>query len=186
MNSLFAAVRHNLVSLFRFVGRDTPAQFWPYAGFVFLLLFVVTAAIILPPVASAMARMHRFAIEHPGESAALAGTGFPNVQGILQPLILICALAVFLLAAAVVRRLHDRNRSGLWGAIPLVFLVTGFALMPRLFRNFASAEVADFTLFFALFANNLLYLLSLVVLVVLLIGRGTRGPNRYGPDPRTR
>jgi uncharacterized membrane protein YhaH (DUF805 family) len=29
-----------------------------------------------------------------------------------------------------------------------------------------------------------LYMLALIVLIVLLVGDGTRGPNRFGPDPR--
>lgn len=196
MNSFFAAVRHNLVSLLRFGGRDTPAQFWPYAGLVLACLFIVTAAVMLPPIASAMAQVHRFAIETPDQLGAAAygpagsdamGGGrelIPNIQGIIQPMIFLSALAVFLLGAAVVRRLHDRNCSGWWAALPLAFLLIGLAMMPRLFRNFASAPEADFALFFALFANNLFYLLSLLLLIVLLAGAGTRGPNRFGADPR--
>lgn len=196
MNRFFAAVRHNLVSLLRFRGRDTPAQFWPYAGFVIAILFIVTAAVMLPPIASAMAQMPRIAAANPGPLTD-AGSGLqhsitiggqpelvPNVQGIIQPMIFLSALAVCLLAAAVVRRLHDRNASGWWAALPLAFLLVGLAMMPRLFRNFASAPEPDFALFFVLFANNFFYLLSVLLLILLLAGAGTRGPNRFGADPR--
>jgi uncharacterized membrane protein YhaH (DUF805 family) len=196
MNRFFAAIRHNLVSLLRFGGRDTPAQFWPYAGFVLAILFIVTAAVMLPPIASAMAQMPRIAAANP-DQLVVAGNGLhqsistnvqpdlvPNVQGIIQPMIFLSALAVFLLAAAVVRRLHDRNASGWWAALPVAFLLIGLAMMPRLFRNFASAPEPDFALFFVLFANNLFYLLSIVLLILLLAGAGTRGPNRFGADPR--
>lgn len=196
MNRFFAAVRHNLVSLLRFGGRDTPAQFWPYAGFVLAVLFIVTAAVMLPPIASAMAQMPRLAVASPDQLAvagnglqhSLSSSGQPglilDVQGIIQPMIFLSALAVFLLAAAVVRRLHDRNSTGWWAALPLAFLLIGLAMMPRLFRNFASAPEPDFTLFFVLFANNLFYLLSILLLILLLSGAGTRGSNRFGADPR--
>lgn len=34
-----------------------------------------------------------------------------------------------------------------------------------------------------MFVNNILYLITLVILIVLLALPGTRGPNRFGPDP---
>ena len=51
--------------------------------------------------------------------------------------------------------------------------------MPRLFHM----ADPDLGLFALLFANNLIYIASLVLLVVLLTGRGTAGDNRFGPPP---
>lgn len=67
---------------------------------------------------------------------------------------------------------------------PVAFLLIGLVLTPRLFRNFASGPAPDLTLFFLLLANNLLYLVSLLLLIFLLARSGTPGPNRFGPDPR--
>jgi uncharacterized membrane protein YhaH (DUF805 family) len=172
MDGFFAAVRHNLIGLLRFHGRDRPGQFWPYVAVVFASLFVIAASVILPPMASTMAA---------ASQASFQTSGPPNIQGIIQPLILLSASAVALLAAAVVRRLHDRGCSGLWALPPLLFLMAGLALTPRLYRNFATAPDPDFNLFFLLLANNLLYLISLILLVFLLSGAGTSGPNRFGP-----
>jgi uncharacterized membrane protein YhaH (DUF805 family) len=173
MKLLVSAIRHNLIGLFRFNGRDTPAQFWPYAAAVLACLFVIAAAILLPPIA---------ATGSAGDQSSPARSELLSVQGIIQPLIWLSALAVILFAAAVVRRLHDRGCSGFWALPPLMFMMTGLALMPRLFRNFATAPNPDLKLFFLLFANNLLYLISLLLLLFLLAGAGTSGPNRFGPD----
>jgi uncharacterized membrane protein YhaH (DUF805 family) len=94
------------------------------------------------------------------------------------------AATVVLLAAAVARRLHDRNRRGYWGLLPLPFLAAGLALMPGIFeRAAAGREIPDPRLFLALVLNNLVYLAALGFLIVLLAGPGTTGPNRFGPPP---
>jgi uncharacterized membrane protein YhaH (DUF805 family) len=83
----------------------------------------------------------------------------------------VAAILVALLAAAVNRRLHDRDRRGYWGLIPLPFLAAGMALMPEMSTNIA------------LIANFLAYLYGLALLVYFLVGKGTPGPNRFGPPP---
>jgi uncharacterized membrane protein YhaH (DUF805 family) len=97
-------------------------------------------------------------------------------------------LGVLLLAAAVVRRLHDRAKSGFLGLLPLPFLAAGMILMPIAFDRFGASMSGknpepDVSLIFWLFANNLLFLGGLVILIVELASSGTRGPNRFGPDP---
>ena len=66
-----------------------------------------------------------------------------------------------------------------WGLLPLPFLFSGFALMPAMF----AAPVPDATLFMALFANNVVYIGTLVLLVFLLTRPGEREENRYGAPP---
>jgi uncharacterized membrane protein YhaH (DUF805 family) len=92
---------------------------------------------------------------------------------------IVCAVAVLLLAAAVVRRLHDRDMSGLWGALPLPFLIAALAMMPGLFTRHS----LDIGLFTALTACSLLYNATLIALIFLLAGGGTAGHNRYGGEP---
>ena len=92
------------------------------------------------------------------------------------------AVAVALLAAAVTRRLHDRDESGLWGLMPLPFVAIDVVGFPRALTNYALG-VADTWLVAGLFANNLVYLATLGGLLVMLARDGTPGPNRYGPAP---
>lgn len=75
--------------------------------------------------------------------------------------------------AVAVRRLHDTNRVGWWVVMPvapILFLMVAvvgeldFAIVPRI------AMVA--------------MLLGSIALLALMCVPGTRGPNRFGPDPK--
>jgi uncharacterized membrane protein YhaH (DUF805 family) len=182
MNGIIATIGHGLMGVARFSGRDTLGQFWVYTAFVFALLFVATISAVLPPIAYAYVVDQ--AVSGPmGEAGVNA---VPDIRGILYPLMALAVLAVLLLAAAVVRRLHDRDRAGIWGAIPLPFLAIGFTLTPGVFDSFAGGGEPNVAAFFLLFFNNVAYLLSLLWLVILLVCAGTPGTNRFGPDPTHR
>ena len=102
------------------------------------------------------------------------------------------ALHVVPLAAAIVRRLHDTGRTGLWVLMPLPFGLYGlyamerlFAYVPRLIRAEGQdpavfAFMAEFTW---AFGAALLWLAALIWLIVFLCGRGQPQENRYGPPP---
>ena len=102
----------------------------------------------------------------------------PDFAVLIPAIGMVVITAVVLLGSAVARRLHDRDRSGLWGALPLPFIAIALAIMPRVFADF-SGGAPDLLLFFALFFNNLLYLGSLVLLLFLLGGKATAGDNRW-------
>lgn len=197
MRPLFRSIRHNLRNLARFSGRDARDTFWPYAVTIVLLAFAGTAAAMLPAMAEAMVRMQRFAIAHPQQARVSAGPGayslsiegnhpelLPDLAALTPIIAAVLALATVLLAAAVVRRLHDCGRHGYWGLLPLPFLAGALALLPRAFDAAGRADAAELGLFFAGFFANLLYILSLGLLAVLLAGRGSAGPNRFGPPDR--
>ena len=105
---------------------------------------------------------------------------FPDFVGLLRNTGLVFVLAAALLAAAVTRRLHDRGRSGHWGLMPIPFIVISLFAMARLFAAFTNDPEVDVRLFLVVFVSNLLYLATLGLLVVLLAGASTPGPNRYG------
>jgi uncharacterized membrane protein YhaH (DUF805 family) len=78
---------------------------------------------------------------------------------------------VFLLpnAAAIVRRLHDTDRSGWWfGGFFIAAVIMGFA-----------AAILHIPLVVPIVAAYA----GAVALICLLCLSGTPGPNRYGPDP---
>jgi uncharacterized membrane protein YhaH (DUF805 family) len=82
-----------------------------------------------------------------------------------------------------VRRLHDTDRSGWWLLLFfLPFFLAGF------FAAFsARLDGADSGPFSSMGALMILVIIPLIILAVLLLVfmvlPGTRGPNRYGPDP---
>lgn len=181
---MLAAVRYNLANLFNFRGRETRALFWPYAGLVFVLTIIGIMVAMLPRLADSMTRMQRFAAEHPEQATVQSGPGtysitihgnhpelMPDMAAMMTGMDFILAGTILLLAAAVVRRLHDRGRSGWWGLMPIPFLAFASFVMPKFFAQ----SQPDMGLFLAIFFNNLLYLVSLGVLIVMLAGASLKG-----------
>jgi uncharacterized membrane protein YhaH (DUF805 family) len=84
----------------------------------------------------------------------------------------IIVAAVRILAATAVRRLHDRNKSGWW----IVPLFIAPVLLSKVGDWLGDSYPADFL-------RLVLIALSLWGFVEILCLRGTRGPNRFGPDP---
>ena len=168
-------VVRGLRSSARFSGRDTRRQFWIYSGCVFGALFVPMQIVMV------VALMPSFGtVPQPGTAPADIGPppAFFAVLGLF-----IVAL-VLLLAAAVARRLHDTDRSGALGFLPLPFLGIGLIGMATLFDDFGGEpEAGDFGRFMLMFLNNVVYILALALLVWRLVSAGTDGPNHYGPPP---
>ncbi|WP_312812303.1 DUF805 domain-containing protein [Brevundimonas sp.] len=158
-----------------FKGRERRSQFWPYAGVVCAVWFVLQGVVGNLVMFTAMAS---------GDDAnfviAFIGT---MVAGVL--------LLVCLLAAAVSRRLHDRGLSGLWALIPvglLVAMMSGFGLLfqslgEEVPTNDPAADMSFVFGFLSVMLGNLLYMASLVTLIVFLCLKGKAGPNRYGLEP---
>ena len=90
------------------------------------------------------------------------------------------ASIVVLIAAAVTRRLHDRNRRGFWGLMPLPFTAFGIASMPIMLPG-VWHHTLSVVWWAALILQNLLYYASLILLIVMLAGRDSAEPNRFGP-----
>jgi uncharacterized membrane protein YhaH (DUF805 family) len=197
---VFSTIGRGLRNMARFSGRDTVSQFWIYAGSVLALAMATWMVVFIPFFAATLTRMQKFAAEHPDQADVVSGPGsysvtihgnhpelMPDIAGLMAPLVVIIAISVILLAAAVTRRLHDRDWRGYWGVPALIFLAIGMAIMPTFFDSFSksvnAAQEPDMGMFGLLFLNNLLYLGSLAVLVIQLVQRGKRGANRFGEDP---
>jgi uncharacterized membrane protein YhaH (DUF805 family) len=196
MNALIDSIRNGFGGLLRFSGRDPAGRFWPYAGVVIGLMFFAAFATMAPIMSGAFARMQSFAAEHPDQATVTRGPGsysiqiqgnhpelMPDVTPFFTVMRVGCAVVVLLLAAAVTRRLHDRGRRGWWGLAPLPFLVVGMTAIPRLFKTTLAGEMTpdSMRLFGLMFANNLLYLGSLGLLIFLLAGASEPKANRFGP-----
>ncbi len=180
----------------RFSGRDTRGQFWPYAGVVIVLIFIVNFVVGGFTMASVFADMQAFAEAHPDAATVSSGPGHYSIQIDPQhpaapmpdfaPFIIglgaVVTLAVLLLAAAVSRRLHDTGRSALWGLLPVPFLAFCLIAFPLAMSQTATAGEPDAGLFGLIFVNNIVYLAALVTLVVLLCQRSRPGANRHGPS----
>ena len=123
-----------------FKGRASRSEFWWFCLFTLIMNFVV----------------------------ALLGSLLPTLGSIIS-----AVQALWLLLPTVgvtTRRLHDRNFSGWWQALPLAAALPAIA---------GAVLEANWLLMLAGCAAGLA---SLVLLIVYAL-KGTAGPNRFGPDP---
>ena len=84
----------------------------------------------------------------------------------------ILVVSMWILAATTIKRLHDRDKSG-WGIFPF-FMAPG--LLNKLWDWLDDPTAA-------LLVSAIGFGLSAWCFVELFCSRGTRGPNRFGPDP---
>lgn len=158
-----------------FKGRDRRGQFWPYAGVVCAVWFVLQGV---------AGNLVMFTAMTSGDEATLAMTFIATM--VVGVVVLAC-----LLAAAVSRRLHDRGLSGLWALIPFGLLVTmmaGFGLLIGSVwtqgpEDDPAAGMGFMFGMLGIMLGNMLYMASLVTLIVFLCLKGKTGPNRFGPEP---
>jgi uncharacterized membrane protein YhaH (DUF805 family) len=146
------------------------------------------AIIFVPMMIHAVQAMQQFAALHPDQVTVTSGPGqysisvhgpqpeFMPANSIAAFLAVTFGLAVLLFAAAVVRRLHDRGKSGYWGLMPFPFIIYSSFQIPRMFAVVGAGKDPDMTLFFSIFFSNLLYIVTLVWLIVLLAGPSKPAP----------
>lgn len=187
---MLAAIRYNLARLADFAGRESCASFWPYAGAVFVAMILGAALVAAPELIDTAMRMQQHAVGFPALGPVdrdaspfgitLGGERLDLVRDVslaLDMLALASAVAAALLAAAIVRRLHDGDRSGRWALLPLPFLAVGLLAMGA-FPD-ATHDPVTLSLFAILIANDVLYLAALGYLALLLSGAGTTTEKRF-------
>lgn len=178
MAGFFINIKRGLANIANFKGRDARKQFWPYIGTA-VLFYMVSFGIILA----------KFGATH--RENAMSGAYLDNSDGgpVTTPSSLfseiatynsiLCVIIVVLIAAAVVRRLHDTGKPGYWGLLPVPFLAIGIVMMPFLVARTEGPGPS----FFLMFINNMIYIAMLVILVIMLAKKGMDGANKYGEDP---
>lgn len=154
-----------------FSGRSRRKEYWMFFLGVFLLyLALIIAAVVF----LGGALFSAFAGAGGGDSGA-AGAGAMGAMlggGIVGILILLTVLLLFIPSIAVgIRRLHDIDRTGWW-----LMLGYGPSILGTIFENTQSTSLA---LIF-----NSVSMIGFIVILVFSVMPGTRGPNRFGPDPK--
>ncbi len=156
-----------------FQGRSRRKEYWLYTLFIALVYvalivaFVVVAGTQLTALGS-------------GRSDPAALMGLLASLGPILGIIAIVYLGLLIPSIAVnVRRMHDTGRTGWWVALPsalsLAQILVGVTLAST--GNGTSGAIASVVL-------SIASLVASVVVLVFTVLDGTRGPNRFGPDPK--
>lgn len=187
--SASVSLTEHFKKLFDFRGREDCASFWPYAAVAFIITMVAGMIIFVPEMSRSMHAMQDFAALHPDQATVTSGPGsysisvqgnhpeFMSAGSMALFLAVTFGLAILLYAAAVVRRLHDRGKSGFWGLMPLPFILYSSVQMPRMFASIGGATQPDISLFFSIFLSNLFYIITLIWLIVMLAGSSKPAQN---------
>lgn len=194
--------RH-LTGLIDFQGRENRQPFWLWILIVYIVQFAVMLIAMIPIMTSWFDQMmpamqadpHRF----DNDPQAMMQLMVPMMQNVMTMAVVSATLFFVLSAAAVVRRLHDSNRSGWWSfpyyAMQVVSPIFMLSFFPRYFTMMASLQpgrqpdVTNPALQQAMQSMammslvNLLAFAIMVMMIVLLVLPGTVGPNRFGDDP---
>ena len=144
-----------------FSGRSRRKEYWMFA-LLLVLIYLVFAVLMVTVGAGAFMAM---AAGGGGLAAGALGGGAMLVFGLFA--IFILAIIIPSIAVAV-RRLHDTDRSGWWILLPLVPNVLGIV-------------AGDGAI--AMILSVVSFGLSIALLVFYCLP-GTRGPNRFGADPK--
>ena len=154
----------------QFSGRSRRKEYWMY------ILFIVIVSLVLSILDGALGLGGR---NTAGSTAVAGGFGYgASTRGGVLSNIFSLATIIPSLAVAV-RRLHDTDRSGWWILLPLVPILIGFSAM---FAGFAGGVSSSLMI-----VGGVAFLAAFICGIVLLIWYctdGTRGPNRYGDDPK--
>ena len=81
-------------------------------------------------------------------------------------------LFLWVYVAASIKRLHDRDKSA-WWMVP-------FFVVPGIFNQFEARLDDSYAVLFVALISSLLWIWGFIELCLL---KGTRGTNRFGPDP---
>ena len=161
-----------------FRGRARRKEFWLWVLFIILVSVALSAVDHALGLGGAGPYAYGPTTPSPGGPragvAAGAGAGFRG--GLLTGLF---SLAVLLPNIAVqVRRLHDVDRTGWWLLLPVIPYLVGLGCV------IAGAVAGALGLAGIGVAAMVAGLIGAVVLLVWFCLDGTRGPNRFGEDPK--
>jgi uncharacterized membrane protein YhaH (DUF805 family) len=193
---IWASIKRGFAGLFRFGGRDTRGQFWPFAlivlGIEFLGSMVVTAQAALGAMGGAFESI-RAAEGGQVDQAAMQGQMMQSMMGNMQHTVIISAIigavGTLALLAATARRLHDRNWSGWWLAGAIIAQIAGayfaqkqLAAINQITDWSNAAAMAEISVNAGM-GGTIVSLATwgfYIIMLVQLVQEGTPGANRFG------
>lgn len=193
---MLGAIRYGLANLLNFSGRDARTTYWYYVLFLYLTATVLTIALMAPAYVRMMSVVMRLSFENPENVQAIntymALAMGDMMESMFSLSLFYAAFHMILLAASLVRRLHDSDLSGYWALVPAGFLLLQTALMPGYISDMKSAfaglyspDPAHALRALGQFSSPVLFLglIPLAFVVVAGVRQSTAGPNAYGEAP---
>jgi uncharacterized membrane protein YhaH (DUF805 family) len=90
---------------------------------------------------------------------------------------------IWINAATTIKRLHDRNRSGLWAVAIFIVNRLSYVYYGLFFGLYFGVDISTAEELLLVMLAVALSLLQTWVIIELFFLMGTDGPNRFGPDP---
>ena len=154
-----------------FSGRSRRQEFWLYTLFV-ILLWILLIAVLGAVFGVAFTALGA----NPSPEALLTSLGGGGLAafgllGIIWLALLIPGLAVS------IRRMHDTDRSGWWAGTPVILYYSA-SFLPFVLEPGSTASLIIQGVF------SLAWFVTGVIFIVFSCLDGTRGPNRFGADPK--
>lgn len=162
-----------LTRYFDFRGRSRRREFWLW--YLFVIIMIIVLSIIDTTLGLGGSGQFGAVPNGAAGSNYVARTNGGILTGIFTLGVLIPNFSVS------VRRLHDTNRSGWWMLLPVLPYVIGAGLL------LGGAAGLGNGLGGLIWVSGLFMLIGVICALVVLVFyflEGTRGPNRFGPDPK--
>jgi uncharacterized membrane protein YhaH (DUF805 family) len=159
--------------LFSFEGRISRARYW-LAGLI-ILCWMIFVLMVLAAAATIFGIGGPLAINVIGIAASVHFSDDPASKASLFPQIVTIPMTFVFgwsYAAASIKRLHDRNKSGWW--------IVPFIVADGLYGQFGDRLGGSYA---AVVIGLAVYIAFIWGFVEMCCLNGTRGPNRFGSDP---
>jgi uncharacterized membrane protein YhaH (DUF805 family) len=194
-SEFFGAMFDPLKRFADFSGRSTRGQFWPFVFFWYAVQQIIGWIAMSPFMERINKISEAAALGEEEAAAAMQNFDFSIFTEMLTRIAWlsggVMALLLLPMAAAITRRLHDTNRSGFWALPTLLLLIAGLFVAWRLMAPYIGANAAPLSVdilsgLMPTLIINLLYIITIIMLIVFCVKDGTIGPNHYGEDPKGR
>lgn len=190
---MLGAIKHGLGNLFNFTGRDARQTFWFFVLFVYLITTALTMLAMIPMMANMFSAI--FAAARSGAPPESVNAMMPALMADMFGSILWVSMgsgiAMFvLLAASLVRRLHDSGMSGWWALAPGAIQVIGLAMLPRqlaimqdLMKDMDPETLNNPATMMQMQGTGLIGWVAIGLVIWFGVRKSTDGPNAYGNEP---
>jgi uncharacterized membrane protein YhaH (DUF805 family) len=193
---MLGALKYALANLLNFEGRDARQTFWYYVLLLYIATIAVTFLAAIPAYVRMISGMVKTVTLHPDDPTAMTGLMASSMGELMSSMMwLSFGTAIFtmlLLAASLVRRLHDSDLSGYWALLPAACQLGALSMLPQQIGHMTTMVEGmyspDPAVAMSAFQNQfqlagMIGWIPWIALIAFGVRKSTPGPNRYGQSP---